>query len=154
MINDKTQKFIEEYKQETSQPNITISAWQFGTEPDELARLVVKGKKTATCSLYKLYEIEGEPLPQVGLHQVILDSTDQPVAMIKITEVSLTPMQEVPLDFALAEGEGDGSYKYWWNGHIKFFKSLAEEFDITFDIRDLLVCERFEVVKVSDRFSY
>ena len=154
MINDKTQKFIEEYKQETSQPNITISAWQFGTEPDELARLVVKGKKTATCSLYKLYEIEGEPLPQVGLHQVILDSTDQPVAMIKITEVSLTPMQEVPLDFALVEGEGDGSYKYWWNGHIKFFKSLAEEFDITFDIRDLLVCERFEVVKVSDRFSY
>lgn len=154
MINDKTQTFIEEYKRETSQPDIIITAWQFGTEPDELARLVVEGKKTATCSLYKLYEIEGEPLPQVGLHQVILDSIDQPVAMIKITEVSLTPMQEVPLDFALAEGEGDGSYEYWWNGHIKFFKSLAEEFNITFDIRDLLVCERFEVVKVSDCFSY
>ena len=154
MINDKTQTFIDEYKRETNQSNITITAWQFGTEPDELARLVVKGKKTATCSLYKLYEIEGEPLPQVGLHQVILDRTDQPVAMIKITEVSLTPMQEVPLDFALAEGEGDGSYEYWWNGHIKFFKSLAEEFNITFDIRDLLVCERFEVVKVSDCFSY
>ena len=113
MINDKTQTFIDEYKRETNQSNIIITAWQFGTEPDELARLVVEGKKTATCSLYKLYEIEGEPLPQVGLHQVILDSIDQPVAMIKITEVSLTPMQEVPLDFALAEGEGDGSYEYW-----------------------------------------
>ena len=133
MINDKTQTFIDEYKRETNQSNITITAWQFGTEPDELARLVVEGKKTATCSLYKLYEIEGEPLPQVGLHQVILDSIDQPVAMIKITEVSLTPMQEVPLDFALAEGEGDGSYEYWWNGHIKFYKSLAKEFNITFD---------------------
>jgi len=154
VINDKTQKFIEEYKRETSQSNVTITAWQFGTELDELARLVVRVKKTATCSLYKLYEIEGEPLPQVGLHQVILDRTDQPVAMIKITEVSLTPMQEVPLDFALAEGESDGSYKYWWNGHIKFFKSLAEEFNITFDIRDLLVCERFEVVKVHDHFRY
>lgn len=154
MINDKTQTFIEEYKRETSQSNITISAWQFGTEPDELARLVVRGEKTATCSLYKLYEIEGGPLPQVGLHQVILDRTDQPVAMIKIIEVSLTPMQEVPLDFALAEGEGNGSYEYWWNGHIKFFKSLAEEFNITFDIRDLLVCERFEVVKVHDHFRY
>ena len=54
MINDKTQTFIEEYKRETSQSNVTITAWQFGTEPDELARLVVRGKKTATCSLYKL----------------------------------------------------------------------------------------------------
>ena len=150
MLNNKTQAFIDQYKQQTGQPGLQITAWQFGTEPDELAKLVVEGKKTATCSLHKLYEIEAEPLPKVGSHQVILNKVDQPVAMIKITEVSIKPMQEVPVEFALAEGEGDGSYQYWWDGHIKFFNSIADEFNISFDTRDLVVCERFEVIKIND----
>ena len=154
MLNKNTKAFIEQYKRETGQPDLQITAWQFGTEPDELAKLVIEGKKTATCSLYKLYEIEAEPLPKAGMHQVILNSLDQPVAMIKITEVSIKSMQEVPVEFALAEGEGDGSYQYWWDGHVKYFNSLAEEFNITFDTRDLLVCERFKVVKINESVNY
>ena len=39
----------------------------------------------------------------------------QPVAIIQVTEVFVSPMNEVPVAFALAEGEGD--YAYWWNAH-------------------------------------
>ena len=37
-------------------------AWAFGEAADELADLVLRGIKTATCSAYDLYEAEGEPL--------------------------------------------------------------------------------------------
>lgn len=35
-----------------------IDAWQFGAEPDLLAKLVVDGTKTATASAYDLYELD------------------------------------------------------------------------------------------------
>jgi uncharacterized protein YhfF len=35
----------------------TYEAWPFGEAPDELADLVLRGIKTATCSAYELYQI-------------------------------------------------------------------------------------------------
>ncbi|WP_241696349.1 hypothetical protein, partial [Streptococcus agalactiae] len=43
-----------------------IDAWQFGAEPDLLAKLVVDGTKTATASAYDLYELDEE-----GLHKLV-----------------------------------------------------------------------------------
>lgn len=48
-------------------------AWSFGDIPqmaDELAALVLAGKKTATTSAAALYEIEQEALPQSGTYSV------------------------------------------------------------------------------------
>lgn len=149
-MNDKAQAWLNTYKKEVGDDTIEANAWQFGTEPNELAKLVIGSKKTATCSLYKLYEIEGEPLPQVGQYQIILNNQDEPVALIRTHAIDIVPMNEVPVEFALAEGEGDGTYKFWWDGHLNFFNELAEEFDISFDTSDLLLCERFELVKVND----
>lgn len=148
-MNNNTQAWLEIYKKEIGDHSIQANAWQFGTQPDELAKLVVKGKKTATCSLYKLYAIENEPLPQVGQYQIILSSQNQPVALIRTHTIDIMPMNDVPIDFALAEGEGDGTYQFWWDGHLQFFKELAKEFNISFDTGDLLLCERFEVLKTN-----
>ena len=54
-------------------------AWAFGDAPDELAALVLSGRKTATASAYPVYEAEGEPLPKAGEYSVILDSGDNAV---------------------------------------------------------------------------
>lgn len=151
-MNKETITFWEDYKEKTGQYDIKATAWQFGFEPDELLQLVIDGKKTATCSWYRLYEIEGEPLPQVGLYQIILNSEDRPVVIIKTTQVILQPMDEVPIEFALSEGEGDGTFKYWWEGHLMFFNELANEFEIPFTTQELLVCETFEVVKINSKF--
>ena len=58
-------------------------AFQFGEKADWLASLVIAGTKTATCSSFPLYELEKEPLPKVGDYQIVLNSKDEPVAIIK-----------------------------------------------------------------------
>ena len=73
-------------------------------------------------------------------------SQDQPVAIIKTTSVDILPMNEVPESFAIAEGEGDRTYQYWWNTHEEFFKNECKAVGQTFSEDILLVCERFELI--------
>ncbi|QCT74010.1 ASCH domain-containing protein [Macrococcoides canis] len=146
-MNIKAEKFLNQYLKDTGSDKASkVAAWQFGVDPDILAHLVITGKKTATCSLYKLYALDGEALPEVGQLDVVLDSTDSPVAIIKNKSVEIKKMNEVDESFAIAEGEGDCSYQYWWDEHVKFFSDIVKEYDETFTTDDLLVCERFEVV--------
>lgn len=67
---------------------------------------MIDGIKTATCSGLIFYEEENVQLPSVGDYSVILNSKDLPVAIIKTVEVEIKPMNKVPEDFAIAEGEG------------------------------------------------
>lgn len=119
-------------------------AFQFGVMADWLADLVVEGKKTATCSSFPIYKIEGEPLPQVGEYNIVLDGQEEPVAIIKETSVEVMPFNEIPEAFALAEGEGD--YEDWYTGHVEFFTSYLAKFNIQFDETMLTVCEQFKKV--------
>lgn len=119
-------------------------AFQFGAKADWLASLVVAGTKTATCSSFPLYELEGEPLPKVGDYQIVLNSQDEPVAIIKTYSIEVYPFNEVPVDFALAEGEG--SYEEWKEAHIAFFGRILPEYELTFTEEMLTVCDRFEKV--------
>jgi len=147
-MNKASLNYWQQYWSDRESPD-SVTAWQFGADPDVLAELVVEGKKTATCSAHLFYEIENEPLPKIGDYSIVLSSKDEPIAMIKTVDVSIMPMNEVPESFAIAEGEGDGTYEYWYNVHVDFFtkelKSLGKEFS-----EDLmLVCERFELVDVN-----
>lgn len=119
-------------------------AFQFGEKADWLASLVVEGTKTATCSSYPLYELEGEALPAVGNYQIVLNSHDQPVAIIKSTAIDIYPFNEVPVEFALAEGEG--TYEQWKEAHIAFFGRILPEYNLQFTEEMLTVCDRFEKV--------
>lgn len=121
-----------------------MEAFQFGAEADWLADLVVEGKKTATCSAHVSYAIEKEALPHVGQYSIVLDAKEQPVAIIRVTDVSIMPMNEVPVDFALAEGEGD--YDFWWSAHKKFFTNELAAHGLEFSESMPLVCERFETI--------
>ena len=144
-MNAQTLKFWNDYWASQKQiPEKEVEAFQFGSDADWLAGLVVEGKKTATCSAHILYELEKESLPHAGQYNILLDSKELPVAIIKVTEVSILPMNEVPIDFALAEGEGD--YTYWWNAHEQFFASELEVHGLAYSETMLLVCERFKVI--------
>lgn len=126
----------------------SVSAWQFGADPDILAQLVIDGMKTATCSGYIFYELENEPLPTTDDYNIILNSVDEPVAITKTVDVTITPMNEVSEAFAIAEGEGDRTYQYWWNEHERFFKEELKAIGREFSEDMLLVCEHFELVHV------
>ena len=75
--------------------NESITAWQFGDCSNYLAQLVIDGIKTATCSIHIFYELENEPLLTTNDYSIILISNDEPVAIIKIIEVTVTPMNSL-----------------------------------------------------------
>jgi len=146
-MNQLAQKYWDEYWKESEKPQ-SVSAWQFGASPDYLAQLVIDGVKTATCSGHIFYELDNEPLPAINDYSIILNSQDEPVAIIKTIEVTVTPMNEVPEEFAIAEGEGDRTYDYWKDTHTKFFTKELNALGHEFSEDMLLVCERFKFIDV------
>ncbi|MDQ0484062.1 ASCH domain-containing protein [Guptibacillus hwajinpoensis] len=146
-MNEAAQKYWDHYWKDREKPP-SVTAWQFGDDPDQLAKLVMKGIKTATCSAHIFYELDQEPLPTTQDYSIILNSQNEPVAIIKTVEVSTLPMNEVSGEFAAAEGEGDRSYEYWWNVHEAFFTSELKEVGREFSEDLLVVCERFELIDV------
>ncbi|MEK4385507.1 ASCH domain-containing protein [Solibacillus sp. FSL W7-1464] len=119
-------------------------AFQFGEKADWLAGLVLDGVKGATCSSFPLYELEGERLPEIGDYQIVLNSQDDPVAIIQSYSIEIYPFNEVPVDFALAEGEG--TYAEWKEAHVAFFSRELSEQGLEFTEEMLTVCDRFKKV--------
>ena len=149
-MNEKAQQYWDEFWEGKDKPAL-VKAEQFGIDAemaDELAGLIVEGKKTATCSGYDFYQWDNEPLPVAGQHTIILNGRDEPVAIIKTVKVEVMPMNEVPPEFAAAEGEGDLSYDYWRRGHEAVFREVLAEYGKEFSDDMPLVCEWFELVDV------
>ena len=121
-------------------------AWAFGGAPDKLAKLVMQGVKTATCSALALYEYENEEIPKVGDYSVILDSDGQAVCIIRTTKVYIETFDQVSERHAYLEGEGDRSLEYWRQVHEEFFTEELKTIQQNFDAKMELVCEVFEVV--------
>ena len=114
--------------------------------PDLLADLVLKGEKTATASTYDLYALEAESLPQEGTFDVILDSQNQAVCIVKIIKVSVQPYNQVSAQHAYKEGEGDKSLTYWRQVHEDFFTDCLGEAGLTFTPESKVVLEEFRKV--------
>lgn len=108
------------------------------------------GIKAATCPAPIFYELEKEQLPTMEDYNIVLNSDDKPVAIVKTVEVTITPMNKVSEEFAIAEGEGDKIYRYWWEAHEEFFRKKLNSIEREFSEDMLLVCERFEVIHVND----
>lgn len=148
-VNEKAKQYWRDFWKGKDPPSFVV-AEQFGfaEHADGLAQLIVAGKKTATCSAHVLYEIENEPLPFVGMYTIVLDGSDDPVAIIRTNAVQKIKMNEVPESLALAEGEGDLTYEYWWNGHKKYFTKQLKAHGLEFQEDMLLVFEEFELIDV------
>jgi len=124
-------------------------AFGFGGEgeiADELAALVLAGKKRATASLPVEYTSINESLPKVGDLSIILNGKGDPVAIIERTSVNAVPFQAVSAEFAAYEGEGDGSLKYWREAHTWYFNSVFARLGGTLEESTSVVCQRFRLV--------
>lgn len=121
------------------------NAWQIGDSPElanELADLIKKGIKTASCGSFASYQQE-EYAPMIGSYNIILDSQDVPVCVIRLVSMRLVRFCDVTADFARKEGEGDLSLEYWRKEHQRFFTREGSFYN---DME--LVTEEFEVVEV------
>jgi uncharacterized protein YhfF len=122
---------------------------------NELAALVLAGRKQATAGLLWSHEKGNRPLPQAGDFSIVTDFSGKPVCVIETCKVEIVPFEEVTAEFAAIEGEGDGSLQYWRKAHDAFFERECKRIGRTPDPRMPVVCEQFKVVfsalRMSDR---
>ncbi|MDL4839887.1 ASCH domain-containing protein [Aquibacillus rhizosphaerae] len=149
MKNESISQMWKDYQKINPNGPKDYEAWAFGDSKemaDELAELVLEGTKTATSSIYTLYELEKEELPYVGLVNIILDGEGNAVAIVETTSVVIVPFDEVSAEHAYLEGEGDRTLRYWCDVHEAFFKKELESINQDFDCKIPVVCERFKLV--------
>ena len=115
-----------------------MNNWSFGIDNDDLIKLVLEGKKTATTSLY-----ETEKLPTIGEESIIHFDNEKDACVVKTKSYKVMKFGEMTADLAKLEGEGDLSLDYWKNTHYDFFKSI----DPTFNNDSKIIFEEFEVTK-------
>lgn len=127
----------------------TAISWSFGDNPelaDELAMLVIEGKKTATCSSLRGF-FSDSVIPVIGGFNIILNSKNEPVCVIRTRSLQLIRFNEVTEELAKREGEGDLSLAYWQEGHKAFFNRegyFSEDMELVFEEFELIeVCKRY-----------
>ena len=117
---------------------LNMDGWQFGDSDemaDSIADLTISGNNRATCSL-----ASGNNIPQVGEKHFIKNSRGEPVCVIELTRVFVTPFNQVDKKFANAEGYK--SLEEWRDVHQKYF--IRQKHDFSFD--DDVICQHFIVV--------
>lgn len=142
-------EFIASLAMDDPRRGVTPDAFSFGGEgalADELAALVLAGRKKATTSLPIEYTALDEPLPRAGDLSIVLSGTDVPVAVIERTSVELVGFDEVTAEYAAHEGEGDGSLGYWRRAHVEYFTGVCARLGGSFDAATPVLCQRFRVV--------
>lgn len=132
---DPTPRFLEAFFFDDNEPSA-----------NELATLVVSGRKRATAALLWAYDAEDKRVPEPGDLSIVTDFHGNEVCIIETTRVDIVPFSEVSAEFAAAEGEGDGSLEYWRRAHEAFFGRECKRIGRTLEPNMPVVCERFDVV--------
>jgi uncharacterized protein YhfF len=121
----------------------SLETFAFGDGPalaDELAQLVLDGRKRATC-----WAASDGLSTEVGRRMVMLDGAGRPRAVVETVELVQRQFDQVDAAFAFDEGENDRSLHGWRRAHRNFFTRLGQ-----FAPDMLLYCERFRVVVLID----
>ncbi|MGM0379578.1 MAG: ASCH domain-containing protein [Bacillota bacterium] len=146
MINDLWEKYLKENNLEF---DYKPESWHFCNTKElanRLTKLVLEGDKRATTSLYLAFICENEPLPIKGDLNIITDWDGKEKCIIQTTKVEIKPFYQVTKEFAIKEGEGDKSLKYWKKVHKEVFEKELESLDKSFSKDTLVVCEEFKVI--------
>ena len=118
-----------------------LPRFAFGDNPalaDELAALVVNGRKRATAMTP-----DDPTRPNVGDRWIVLNGREQPVCVIETVELTARRFNEVDEQFAFDEGEDDRTLASWRHNHETYFRrngGFAPDME--------LLCERFRVLDV------
>ena len=113
-----------------------MKKWDFGINNDYLVELVLSGKKRATTSLY-----DSSDIPIIGEESILTYSNGSKACITKTSRVLVTEFKSITWDLAKLEGENK-SLEEWREDHIKFFKSIDENFNddtkVVFEVFEVL----------------
>ncbi len=114
----------------------SLKTWHFGIDNDNLVRLVLVGKKTATTSLY-----DENDFPVLEEESILLFDNEKEACITKTKKFIVTEFKNINEELAMLEGEG--TFDYWKQSHIEYFKSV----DPDFNEDTIVVFEIFEMVE-------
>jgi uncharacterized protein YhfF len=137
--DDPTPRFLEAFHFDDNQPSA-----------DELAALVLAGRKRATAGLLWAHDTETRPLPRPGDLSIVTNFAGDALCVIETRRVDVVPFSEVSAEFAATEGEGDRSLAYWRRAHTAFFDRECQRLRRPPAPDMPVVCERFEVIYRKD----
>ncbi|MCU1589975.1 MAG: hypothetical protein JWP11_1231 [Frankiales bacterium] len=100
----------------------TLELGHAGEQRDRLNGYVLHGSKRATAGIADEYAEEGEALEHVGERLVLLDNDGAEVGRVEVTGVVVRRFEDVPFEFADAEGEGFASVDDWREGHRRYWE--------------------------------
>ena len=136
--------------------------WGFaepGRLRDGVTALALDGTKTTTASLAIEYEADGDALPVVGQRDILIDSNEQPVAVVETVSVRVVRLADVDDRHAIDEGEGYADAAAFRAAHERYWRESgavdrirAHLGDPAWDLGDdtLVVAERFRIVEHLD----
>jgi uncharacterized protein YhfF len=130
---------------------LTFADPKYSNYHDELLDLVGAGKKRATAHMQLDFEKNNVPRRKVGDYWLVVSTTNEPRYLARVTDVTVTPFNEVKFEFATREGEGDGSLKYWQDVHREYFEMQCKDWGIPFRDDTPVVCEGFELIATAPR---
>jgi uncharacterized protein YhfF len=113
---------------------------------DDLLQLYLAGKKTAGSSIAEDFMTTGDPLPEVGNYWIYLDSKGEPRCILRTEKVVFHKFKDVPVEIAIAEGEGDLSLEYWRRVHSELYTPHLSSWGISKMDDATVVTEYFEIV--------
>jgi uncharacterized protein YhfF len=113
---------------------------------NELAQLVLAGRKQATAGLVWSFEAASVALPKVGDLSVVTNWDKTPLCIIETQRVDIVAFDEVSEEFAATEGEGDGSLQYWQEAHRAYFARECQRIGRSPEAKMPVVCECSKVI--------
>lgn len=148
-LSEQTERFWQEFLAEKGLPSNTRYNECFHFElseywANELLRLVMRGKKRATSSSLRGYEIEGDDLPVKGQYSIVTDWDGIPRCVIRTTRVQIIPFKDITFELAKKEGE-DKTLEEWSKKHISFFKEEGARLGYEFSEEMSVIFEEFHL---------
>lgn len=93
-------------------------------------------------------EHDGDAMPHAGDIEIVIDHRNEPALVTRITRVQVVAFSEVGAQYAVIEGEGDGSLEFWREGHWCFFSRECARIGRKPSLEMPVVCSVFELLAV------
>lgn len=142
------EKYLDTLPEEQWPKNPIVASGYAGNAEitDGLLELYLSGKKVAGSSIVEDFLSAGDPLPQVGKFWIYLNSQAQPSCILRTEKIVINKFKDVPVEIAIAEGEGDLTLNYWRTVHSELYSPYLQSWGIN-NINDAtVITEYFRVV--------
>ncbi|MDG2480518.1 MAG: ASCH domain-containing protein [Alphaproteobacteria bacterium] len=113
---------------------------------DQLSMMAADGQKCGTAHMKLQFDHETIPMRRPGDCWIVTTVAGDPLCVVRITGVTITPFEDVGDAFAASEGEGDLSVVHWRGAHINYFRDQCEKWGHTWHDAMPIVCESFELI--------